>query len=90
MYWGKSQQLVRHTSCYFISQILNTKNNKQKEEKENTITAHREYAFECECMCVCCVLCIYICMCFLDRKGNRAFASTAVVVVWTGDWLHFQ
>ena len=50
MYWGKSQQLVRHTSCYFISQILNTKNNKQKEEKENTITAHREYAFECECV----------------------------------------
>jgi len=33
----------------------------------------------CDCECVCACLCV--CMCVQNRKGNRVFASRALVVL---------
>ena len=69
IYWKQNQQLVRHTSCYFVWLVL--KNKKM------------QYVgfWETVCVCACVHACVCVCMCVRGGEGSWVFASTAVLVV---------
>ena len=54
-------------------------------KKNSTVRECVWHVFAHACVSVC--ACVWTCACVLDREGSWAFASRALVVVWTAMYL---
>ena len=74
-------QISAVTQMYQLLFCLTSSQQKETGKKKITVRGCVWHVFAHVCVCV------WTCACVLDREGSWAFASTAVVVVWTAMYL---